>query len=39
MFKFLKVVMAAAVMTASFGSVAMAADSISGAGATFPAPL
>ena len=39
MFKFLKVVMAAAVMTASFGSVAMAADTISGAGATFPAPL
>jgi phosphate transport system substrate-binding protein len=39
MFKFLKVVMAAAEMTASFGSVAMAADTISGAGATFPAPL
>ena len=39
MFKFLKVVMAAAVMTASFGSVAMAADTISGAGATFPAPV
>ena len=39
MFKFLKVVMAAAVMTAAFGSAAMAADTISGAGATFPAPL
>ena len=39
MFKFLKVAMAAAVMTASFGSAAMAADTISGAGATFPAPL
>ncbi len=39
MFKFLKVAMAAAVLTASFGTVAMAADSMSGAGATFPAPL
>jgi len=43
MFKFLKVVqkvaLAAAVMTAAFGSASMAADTISGAGATFPAPL
>ena len=39
MFKFLKVALAAAVMTASVGTAAMAADSISGAGATFPAPL
>ena len=39
MFKFLKVALAAAVMTASVGTAAMAAESISGAGATFPAPL
>ncbi|ESQ84629.1 phosphate ABC transporter substrate-binding protein [Asticcacaulis sp. AC466] len=39
MFKFLKGAIAAVLMTAAVAPAAMAADTISGAGATFPAPL
>lgn len=39
MMKFLSAAFAAAVLTASFGASTQAAESINGAGATFPAPL